>query len=140
MGIFDDNKKNENACKLHDLICMAMADNEFSDIEKKYIVSIMIEEGIDEETLDKVMYSPISIKDSYPNTREDKIKYFVQLVGLMISDGECSEREIKFLNIIALKLGFNDNFITASLILSLVGLEESKRNDILLSYIANGGK
>lgn len=140
--MFRNEQQEQKLCKLRDLIVLAYADGKFTEDEKLYVCFILSKEGIDINDLPKVLNDTSSVRDAYPNTEEDRVKYITQMVMLMIADGECSEREINFCEFIAMKLGFNSEFIyelVASLSLEMMKDDEEKAMQVVLSYIANGG-
>ncbi|MCL2858805.1 MAG: hypothetical protein FWF42_03845 [Streptococcaceae bacterium] len=146
MGLFNlfrNDQQDQKLCKLRDLIALAYADGEFTKDKRFIVFSILKEEGIDIEELPKVYGNAASIRDAYPTKEEDRARYMVQMVSLMTADGECSEKEIKFCEVIAKKLGFSAEYVSkvvAKFSADMMKVNENRAMQIVMSYIANGGE
>ncbi|MBS5020922.1 MAG: TerB family tellurite resistance protein [Alistipes sp.] len=132
-------KQREEDCKIRDLVAMAIADGEIADVERQYILSIMEEENIEKSKLSQIINSdPYLIPDAYPVDDDHKLQYLCQLIALMIVDGNCTEQEMKFCEVIANKLNYDkktmDQIIT---ILTDALPDEMQKMSVLLSYLTN---
>lgn len=89
-----------------DLVAIAMADGEISEAERKLIVDICQQEGINKETIDNCMQGfDKDVSNMIPANRRDKSDYLTKLIKVMGVDGVSSHMEIYLLEIIASKLG-----------------------------------
>lgn len=138
---FKNVPKGQKACKLRDLIVLAYADRHFTDDERAFVATIMRDEGLDATLIPTIYKSPESIPDFYPTTKEGKEMYLYDMVLLMITDGECSEREIKYCEVIAWKMGLDDEAVSRTLGKIVVRFpDENQQISLILDYLANGGK
>jgi hypothetical protein len=148
MGLFDflnDEKREQQLCKLRDFLALAYADKEFSKEEENFIIKIFL--GIEKVNKNDFLSmavdatEPNSVKDAYPKTTQGKIEYLSQMVALMMVDGECSRREIQYCNVMAIKMGFDSKAVSSLVALFLSQMDdEQKKINLFLSYATNGGE
>ena len=111
MGYFGKRDEEEKKNRFLDILEMAFADGEISDIETKVIDVIIKNIGLTQEEIDEIAKNPNAVKPTYPKTREDKAYYFVDLIAVMIADGKMAEGQMEFCKVMAKKLGFNPYLI-----------------------------
>lgn len=91
-----------------DLVAIAIADGEISEVERKVITGICQKEGISDETINDFMLGfDKDVGSILPAMRKDKINYLTKLIRVMGVDGVSSHMEIYLLEIIASKLGIS---------------------------------
>ena len=132
-------KQKEEDCKIRDLVAMAIADGEIADVERQYILSIMEEENIEKSKLSQIINSdPYLIPDAYPVDDDRKLQYLCQLIALMIVDGNCTEQEMKFCEVIANKLNYDKKTMDQIVpILTDALPDEMQKMSVFLSYLTN---
>lgn len=106
-----------------DLVAIAMADGEISEVERKMINDICHSAGVSDETVaDFMMGFDKDTKAIVPLQKRDKLDYLTKLIRVMGADGESSHMEIYLLEIIASKMG-----ITHMELVSLVLMTATRR-------------
>ena len=89
-----------------DLVAIAIADGEISEVERKKIAEICLHEGIPDETLEECLLGlDVDATERMPADKKSKLAYLNKLIQVMGVDGYCSQMEIYLLEIIASKLG-----------------------------------
>ena len=142
MGLLDLFKnRDEKLCKLRDYLVLAFSDQELSEKEEVVIGALLKKEKITRTEFDNVFMDPDMIRDKYPKSDKEKLRYLIQLVALMMCDGECTEEEIQFCRIVAMKMGLNPDLVT----IAVATIARNSGNDELIvhaviSYMANKDK
>ena len=107
-----------------DLVAIAMADGEISEAERRTIIDICCEAGIDDDTVSDCLKGlDVSAKAQMPGRKREKVDYLTKLIRVMGVDGNSSHMEIYLLEIIASKLG-----ISHLELVSLVLMTATRRN------------
>lgn len=87
-----------------DLLSVAVADKEFSEEEKKTILEVCQLEGISNtELLDSIRQQPAETK--LLDTLEDKKRYLLHLIRMMMSDGKYCAIELHVIDVISNRIG-----------------------------------
>ena len=87
-----------------DLLSVAVADKEFSEEEKKTILGVCQLEGISNtELMDSIRQQPAETK--LLDTLEDKKRYLLHLIRMMMSDGKYYAIELHVIDVIASRIG-----------------------------------
>lgn len=115
MGLFDEFLKNnsneEIKSKIHILVGVMLADRQIHPSEEKLLIMIAKRSGVTEIELKKIinesMRNPSLIKFCPPTDRNEKVKYLLDMVTMMMADGKIDRREAALCETIAVKLGFN---------------------------------
>ena len=101
-----------------DLVAIAVADGNISDVERDTIVEICQKEGINPEAVNACLHGIDQKTAAYtPVSQKEKTDYLVKLIRVMGADGNSTNMEIYLLQIIASKLGFS-HLQLVSLVLS----------------------
>ncbi len=119
MGLFDDFIKSKTGdeikSKISDLVQIILADAKIEPNEEKLLKQIAQRIGLNdiqlEEIVDQVMKNPDSIKSSPPTDFNEKIKYLLDMVSMMMVDGYIDKREAVICEKAAVKLGFKPTII-----------------------------
>ncbi len=116
MKLFGNEHDNWKESLIKDLIMMSVMDNDVDPAEINVVNKSAKELDISESRLSYIIKNPDSIKSQYPNSDEDKIKYFNYLLTLIAADNKIDEEEIKYLYQIAGKLGISSAFVKQMLL------------------------
>ncbi len=107
MGVVDWFKNDlsaEERTLTRDLLSVAVADKEFSEEEKKTILGVCQLEGISNtELMDSIRQQPTEKK--LLDTLEDKKRYLLHLIRMMMSDGKYYAIELHVIDVIASRIG-----------------------------------
>ncbi len=107
MGVVDWFKNDlsaEERTLTRDLLSVAVADKEFSEEEKKTILRVCQLEGISNtELMDSIRQQPTEKK--LLDTLEDKKRYLLHLIRMMMSDGKYYAIELHVIDVIASRIG-----------------------------------
>ena len=91
-----------------DLVAIAIADGEISEVEQKVITDICKSEGISNDTIaDFLMGFDKEANTLVPSKKREKMDYLSKLIRVMGVDGHSSHMEIYLLEIISSKMGIN---------------------------------
>lgn len=97
--------------KLNILIQLAMADKDFASAERALIYRIAREKNYPEEAVDDLIEHPESIGTLGALSEKQKLDYLLSSVELVLADHKVHEREVIFMQSIAIKLGFLKNVV-----------------------------
>jgi len=91
-----------------DLVAIAMADGDISEMERQMISDICQKEGISKETVnDCLLGLDNGVNGLIPDNKRQKMDYLSKLVRVMGVDGDSSHMEIYLIEIIASKMGIS---------------------------------
>ena len=119
MGIFDEfmrsRTNDEIKTRMNDLIRIMQADRKIEPNEEILLLKVANRIGLSENELKQivkqVMTNPRSIKVSYPTGPKEKINYLLDMVSMMMVDGNIDVREAIICETIAIKLGFRPQIV-----------------------------
>jgi uncharacterized tellurite resistance protein B-like protein len=112
------------------LFQMALADNNFHELEVKHIYKIAQSKGIERQELDRIILSPINL-NVLPDDDETILKYLYDLVCVSMADGEVTEDEITIFNRYAGMFGYEEeNFSKIFDQLLTLVKSDTKREDV----------
>lgn len=109
--IFDGSEKKKRLSHIKNLLILAGRDGEITKDEMDLIFSIAIEKGLSPVEFNRIVERPESVSFYPPNTYKERIDQLIDLVRLMMIDGEIDEGEMIFCKTVAEKLGFNHRII-----------------------------
>ena len=101
----ENDKKRENESLISELIKLAKADNDVSDIELNFLLSIASQLGVTKNDF-KILFEQY-IKFMPPKLEVDRIVQFHRLVLLMNVDLEISHLEVKYIREAGIRMGLN---------------------------------
>lgn len=88
-----------------------MADKDFASAERALIYRIAREKNYPEEAVDDLIEHPESIGTLGALSEKQKLDYLLSSVELVLADHKVHEREVIFMQSIAIKLGFLKNVV-----------------------------
>jgi hypothetical protein len=109
--IFDGSEKKKRLSHIKNLLILAGRDGEITKDEMNLIFTIAVEKGLSPEEFNRIVERPESVSFYPPNTYKERIDQLIDLVRLMMIDGEIDEDEMIFCKTVAEKLGFNHRII-----------------------------
>jgi uncharacterized tellurite resistance protein B-like protein len=101
-------KKDKGATKSHmkNLIEMAAADGNFSDVEFSLLKDIAKDHGISESHLKTIKQDPSAVQFEMPKDENEKFKQLFDLVHMMSIDNEVHPNEVELCTLFAIKFGY----------------------------------
>lgn len=133
--------KNAKIRKSHikDMIGLAAADGHIDQKEIEFICMIAIEWGVSEKELNELFNSPQKVKFNIPQTDAKRWESLLDLVYLMIIDGEIHEKEMIFCISIATALGISPTVIPIIIDSFKNGINGNKTRSEILEEQNNRG-
>jgi tellurite resistance protein len=116
MGLFDlfrSKSKKEKYGHVQALVALALADGNISEHEKAIIAKICIREGLSMKDLQKAIESVDPKKHTFPKDDDKKVRYLIDMVLLMMVDGNIDEDEVLLCKVTARAMGFHESVIDA---------------------------
>jgi hypothetical protein len=111
LDIFDGSEKKKRLSHIKNLLILSGRDGRITQEEINLIFSIAIEKDISQEEFQRIVDRPDSISFYPPTSFHERIDQLIDLVKVMMVDGEIDEDEIIFCKTVAEKLGFNHRII-----------------------------
>lgn len=118
--LFKSKAERERLAHMRDLVLMMTADGKIDDNEMALIASIASREGISESDIKRCISKPGSIKFVAPDTEKKRAMYLMDMVTLMMIDGDINDLERQFCKATAVKLGYKPEVVDA-LLLGMIG-------------------
>lgn len=126
LDLFDSRDKRERMSYVLNLWAVAAADGHLEDEERDLIFNIASRHGVTREELIRILQRPESISFTPPATLAGQIELLMDMVMVMMVDGEIDEREYRLCKTMARRLGFRQEVIDAM----IVGIVEAIRKEI----------
>lgn len=127
MGFFNfksqSQKEKETAVK--NLIAVMLSDGEIDQNEMKHLGIVCRRHGISEKQLKEILSKPQSIKFTVPKEPNDRMQQLIDMVWMMLADGQIDQREMDMCITLATKMGFRPSAVT-QLVQHIIN--EAKRN------------
>ncbi len=109
--LFDSGEKKKRLSHIKNLLFLAGQDGEVTKDEVDLILSIAVENGLSPEEFKRILERPGSISFHPPTTYKERIEQLIDLVKVMMVDGEIDANELLFCKAIADKMGFDHKII-----------------------------
>ena len=127
MGIFNfksqSQKEKETLAK--NLIAVMLSDGQIDQDELKYLGMVCARHGITEKQLQDILKKPQNIKFTPPKDPNNRMQQLVDIVFMMLADGQIDEREMDTCMTLATHLGFRPSAVR-DLVQHLIA--EAKKN------------
>lgn len=108
MGFFNfksqSQKEKESAVK--NLIVVMLADGKIDDNEKVHLGRVCNRYGITPKQLEDILKKPQNIKFTVPQNPNDRMQQLIDIVWMMLIDGDIDQREMDVCITMATKMGF----------------------------------
>ena len=117
MGLFDlfrSKSKDEKYGHLQTLVALSLADGHISEEEKAMVADICRREGLSADDLKRAIES-LNPNEAhvFPTDDDTKVRYLMDMVCLMMVDGDIDEKELVLCKITARAMGFRAEVIDA---------------------------
>jgi len=125
LDLFDSRDKKARMSHVRNVIAVAFADTVLTKDEEELIFRIGNRVGLTNEELKRILIRPNSISFTPPRTNPERVIQLLDMVLVMMVDGEINEREYAICKLTAIKLGFRHEII-------------DKMIDDIIDYLAKG--
>ncbi len=116
----------EKESTVMNLIAVMLADGEVAQEEKEFLAMVCMRVGLSANNLAEILRKPEKVKFTPPKNYEDRIKQLIDVVCMMLVDGNIDQYEMDMCITIALQLGFHPTAVE-EIINKLVCMIESGR-------------
>ncbi len=117
MGFFADlfEGKQAKVRKSHfrNLCTVALADGVLTNGERDFLMLLAVRCGVTPDEAKRVITNPRSIEFVPPDNDSDRVDQLIELVHMMMIDGDIDERELTFCMTMAVKMGFRAEAVGA---------------------------
>lgn len=133
MELFEDYLGDVDAAgkKSHfkNLVAMMRADGVIHDNEKRLLGLLGAKCGLNQSEIDEVMSNPEEVEFVRPETLHERVNQLLEIVAMMLVDGNLHPDEDAFCKSIALKMGFRPGFVEKMIsdVITAVRNKESKK-------------
>jgi uncharacterized tellurite resistance protein B-like protein len=114
MGFFSfksqSQKEQESAIK--NLIAVMLSDGRIDDNEMKYLGMVCGRYGITEKQLKEILQKPQNITFTVPKDANSRMQQLVDIVSMMMIDGDIDQREMDTCMALAMKMGFRPSAVS----------------------------
>lgn len=115
MGFFSiksqSQKERETAVK--NVIAVMLADGKIDPNEMKFLSMVCQRAGISEKELKNILQKPQSIKFTPAKSPNDRMQQLIDMVWMMLADGQIDQREMDMCITLATHLGFKPSAVGA---------------------------
>lgn len=126
MGWFDSKDTMQKKSALRNAVAVMLADGKIEPNEIATLSIICTRLGLDAGVLKEILANPDKIQFVVPQDDTEKVKQLVDVVFMMMADGDINPKELACCTTVAMGLGF-DASIVGKVIL---GIAEAIRNGI----------
>ena len=111
MVLFEGRKARERKSHFRNLVGLAAADGKLADDEAKFLAVLGAKWGVSPKEIQAVLTNPSKVKEAPPKEPRERLNQLVELVSLMIVDGEIDEREMDYCMNFAMRMGFRPSAV-----------------------------
>ena len=113
MGFFSlksqSQKEKETAVK--NLIAVMLSDGKIDPNEMKHLGIVCRRHGMSEKQLKEILKKPQSIKFTVPKEPNARMQQLIDMVWMMLADGQIDQREMDMCIALAMKMGFRPSVV-----------------------------
>ncbi len=107
MGWFENRSTKEKKSHFKNLVAVALADGKLDDAEAQLLARIGVRMGMDMKEINALLTKPEKVKLVLPTDQREKITQMIDVVAMMIIDGDADPREIQFCMALAVQMGLD---------------------------------
>ncbi len=111
MGWFESRSTKEKKSHFKNLVAVALADGKLDDAEAQLLARIGIRMGMDMKEINALLARPEKVKLVLPTDHQEKISQMIDVVAMMIIDGDADSREIQFCMALAAQMGLDPTIV-----------------------------
>lgn len=93
------------------LVAMMMADGVVHDNEKRLLGLLGVKCGLTQDEIDEVMSNPEGVEFVRPETMHERVNQLLEMVAMMLVDGNMHPNEEELCKSVAKKMGFRAAFV-----------------------------
>lgn len=132
---FDSRDKKERMFHILNLLAVAAADGHIDDSEMDIIFKIASRHGLTPAELERIVKRPESISFSPPGNDRARVELMMDMVFVMMVDGEIDKREYALCKVMARTLGFKHQVIDAMIISIIEAINKKDRTEIAIEQL-----
>jgi len=118
------------------LIALAYSDGDFHKNEMEFLAIAAKRWHVTHNELREILSSPEKNKFIMPASNEEKIEQMMDLVWMMIFDGQIRDEEMDFCKKMAVKLGFNPSHVNELIDEIVTGIKRLINRSVLVKKIS----
>lgn len=111
IDLFDSADKKKKLSHIKNLVVLAASDGEIDKSEFDLILSIGKRIGLSPDELHRIVKRPDSVNFRAPDSVRLRIEQLLEMVFVMMVDGEIHENEVALCKLTAMRLGFKPQVI-----------------------------
>lgn len=113
MYLFKSREEKARLSNVKNLLSLAMIDGTVEKMELAAIAAIAVRDNIDPKDIEKMLKGKSKVKFVVPDTQKEKERYLMDMVKLMMVDGDIHDNELNFCKLIATQFGYRHEVIDA---------------------------
>ncbi len=137
MGLFESRTVKERKSHFKNLVMVALADGTLADNERNLLASIGTRIGLSQEEVTEVLSKPDKIKLKVPSSQEAKVSQMVDLVAMMMVDGNVDAKEFVLCMALAKEMGLDPGIVKVIADKMLEALEKGLSSDSAVNDITS---
>jgi len=111
MGFFESKSTKEKKSHFKNLVMMAFADGQLAEGEQQFLASVGARMGLSPAEVSEVLSKPEKVKLRVPSSQEEKISQMIDLVGMMMIDGNIDRKEYLLCMAFAKQMGLDPSIV-----------------------------
>ncbi len=135
LDYFDSRDKKERMSYVLNLFAVAAADGHIDSSEQEIIFNIAARHGLTTAELERILKRPESISFTPPATDRARIEQLIDMVLVMMVDGEIDAREYALCKLMAKMLGFRHEVIDAMIIAVIEAIKKKIRTELAIEQL-----
>jgi tellurite resistance protein len=126
MKWFEGHAAREKKTAVRNAIAVMASDESVDARELAMLEQICNRVGLERAELDKLLENPSAVRFTVPDTREERVRQLLDLVFMMMADGEVEARELALCTDLAERMGFAKRVVPALLETIMAGIREGR--------------
>ncbi len=111
MGFFESKSTKEKKSHFRNLVLMAFADGRLEQGERELLARLGAQMGLGPNDVQEVLSKPQKIKVRVPSETSEKISQMIDLVGMMMVDGNIDQKEYMLCMAFAQQMGLDTGIV-----------------------------
>lgn len=106
MALFEGRAAKERKSALVNVLGVMVADGKIDINEQVFLAKVAVRLGMNEKEFKKVLANPSAVEFTPPKDNKERVYQLLDLITMMLADGQITQREMELCINVASRLGF----------------------------------
>ena len=135
MNWFESQSTKEKKSTVKNVLAVMLADGKITPEEEKFLAAVCVRVGLSPAELKSILDHPESVSFTPAKAPKERIMQLLDVVFMMMIDGEIDQREMRLCQAIATQLGFPASAVPKLVIAIIEGIKKGRERASVASEI-----